>query len=177
MIDVEIDLSANHNGHFELKLCPVNSPKQIATQACMDKHPLYLDDVPTSYKFHIPPETKKKDVMRYQVKLPDGITCRQCVIQWTYITGKRLFALRCNLRSNCVNLCRKHLGTLQKWNIRCRLRRSRKLPKLRRCCHQDQYWCRLSSRLRHQTQRHLLQAIHAPVHVSLHFTGIFSSLY
>lgn len=87
MIDVEIDLSANHWGHFELKLCPVDSPKQPATQACMDKHPLYLESDPKSYKFFIPKETPKKDVIRYRVKLPEGITCRQCVIQWTYHTG------------------------------------------------------------------------------------------
>jgi hypothetical protein len=38
--------------------------------------------------FHIPLESKKKAVFRYKVRLPPYITCTQCVIQWTYYTGK-----------------------------------------------------------------------------------------
>jgi hypothetical protein len=38
--------------------------------------------------FHIPLESKKKEVFRYKVRLPPYITCTQCVIQWTYYTGE-----------------------------------------------------------------------------------------
>ncbi len=31
-ITVEVDLTTNHWGHFELKLCPVNDKTKIATQ-------------------------------------------------------------------------------------------------------------------------------------------------
>ena len=30
----KIDISANHWGHFELKLCPTNGKKRLATQEC-----------------------------------------------------------------------------------------------------------------------------------------------
>ena len=31
-VDIEIDISANHWGHFELKLCPVSGKTEEATQ-------------------------------------------------------------------------------------------------------------------------------------------------
>ena len=54
----------------------------------MDKYPLYLATDPTSSKYHIPEEIGKKATLNYEVLLPKGITCKQCVIQWTYYTGK-----------------------------------------------------------------------------------------
>ena len=85
-----MDLTTNHWGYFELKLCPVKNKKDIATQECMDKHPLYLADDPTSYKYQIPDDVGKKATLVYEVLLPKGITCKQCVVQWTYHTGKAI---------------------------------------------------------------------------------------
>ena len=86
-IDVEVDLTTNHWGFFELKLCPVNNRKEVVTQECLDSNPLTLVDDPASSKYYIPKGSKKKAYLSYQVKLPEGITCQQCVIQWTYNTG------------------------------------------------------------------------------------------
>jgi hypothetical protein len=33
MIDVEVELTANHRGHFQLKICPVGRGETEATQA------------------------------------------------------------------------------------------------------------------------------------------------
>lgn len=38
--------------------------------------------------YYIPPNTKKKAVLRYKVRLPPYVTCTQCVLQWTYYTGE-----------------------------------------------------------------------------------------
>jgi len=86
-IEVEIDLTTNHWGHFVLKLCPLNDVTEIVTQDCLDRYPLYLASDPTTYKYQIPEDTKKKSVVHYDVMLPKGITCKQCVVQWTYVTG------------------------------------------------------------------------------------------
>ncbi|XP_057653302.1 uncharacterized protein LOC130892086 [Diorhabda carinulata] len=86
-IDIEIELTANHYGRFEILLCPNNNPKQEATQSCFDRFPLYLNNRETSYI--IPENGKKKAVFRYQVRLPPYITCTQCVLQWTYYTGNQ----------------------------------------------------------------------------------------
>ena len=68
VIEVEIELTANHWGYFELKLCPTNDRKVVSTQECFDKHPLMLDDDPSEHKFYVPLDSKKKDVFRYKVQ-------------------------------------------------------------------------------------------------------------
>ena len=37
VIDIEIELTANHKGRFELKLCPVAAGRKEATQECLDR--------------------------------------------------------------------------------------------------------------------------------------------
>lgn len=91
-MDVEVELTTNHWGWFELKLCPVNDKLKLETYDCFNKYPLYLVDDPKSTKFYIPPDSKKKDVFNYKVQLPANVVCSQCVVQWTYRTGKRRLA-------------------------------------------------------------------------------------
>ncbi|EDS44396.1 conserved hypothetical protein [Culex quinquefasciatus] len=85
-IDVEIELTANHMGRFELFLCPNNNKYYEATQECFDRYPLYLSGT-SEVRYSIPPESGKKDIFRYRVRLPPYVTCTQCVMQWTYFTG------------------------------------------------------------------------------------------
>jgi hypothetical protein len=86
-MEVEVELTTNHWGWFEFKLCPVNAKTKLATKKCMDKHPLYLVNNPKETKFYIPPDSKKKDIFRYKVQLPSDVVCSQCVVQWTYRAG------------------------------------------------------------------------------------------
>ena len=90
-MEVEVELTTNHWGWFEFKLCPVNAKTTLATKKCMDKHPLYLVNNPKETKFYIPPDSKKKDIFRYKVQLPSDVVCSQCVVQWTYRAGKYHF--------------------------------------------------------------------------------------
>lgn len=85
-VDVEIELTANHMGRFELFLCPNNNAYYEATQDCFDRYPLYLTGT-SEVRYTIPPESGKKEIFRYRVKLPRRVTCTQCVLQWTYYTG------------------------------------------------------------------------------------------
>lgn len=87
-IDIEIELTANHYGRFELFLCPNNNPAQEATQDCFDRYPLHLSGT-TDFVYTIPEDGKKKAVFRYKVQLPAYVTCTQCVIQWSYYTGNQ----------------------------------------------------------------------------------------
>lgn len=36
-IDVEVELTANHWGRFEINLCPNNNPRYEASQECFDR--------------------------------------------------------------------------------------------------------------------------------------------
>ena len=40
VIGLEIDITANHRGTFQLKLCPLGPREAEASQACLDSHPL-----------------------------------------------------------------------------------------------------------------------------------------
>lgn len=62
-IDVEVELTANHFGRFEMFLCPNNDPSFEATQECFDRFPLVLSGS-REHRFYIPSETKKKGVFR-----------------------------------------------------------------------------------------------------------------
>lgn len=87
-IDIEVELTANHYGHFEIKICPNNNPAQEATQECFDHHPLYVSGA-RDVKYIIPEDGKKKAIFQYKVVLPPYVTCTQCVLQWTYYTGNQ----------------------------------------------------------------------------------------
>jgi len=39
-ITIRVELTANHRGYFEFRLCPNNAPRHAGTQACLDKHVL-----------------------------------------------------------------------------------------------------------------------------------------
>ncbi|XP_076039285.1 uncharacterized protein LOC143024375 [Oratosquilla oratoria] len=87
VIDIHSDLTANHRGYFEVKLCPNNNPNEIVTQECFDQYTLELADEPGNTKFIIPEDSKKTEYFIHKVKLPDGVTCTQCVLQWKYFAG------------------------------------------------------------------------------------------
>ncbi|XP_050314667.1 uncharacterized protein LOC126749085 isoform X2 [Anthonomus grandis grandis] len=87
-IDVEVELTANHYGRFEVFICPNNNDKQEATLDCFEKFPLYLAGT-KEVAFQIPEDGVKKAVFRYQVQLPPYVTCTQCVFRWVYFTGNQ----------------------------------------------------------------------------------------
>ncbi|KFM73151.1 hypothetical protein X975_18720, partial [Stegodyphus mimosarum] len=83
VIKSTVDITANHRGFFEFKLCPHNSPSIVATQSCLDQYPLELADG-SGTKYYPGPGTGPFSV---QLRLPDHLTCTQCVFQWTYTAG------------------------------------------------------------------------------------------
>lgn len=38
LIDVDVDITANHKGWFEFRLCPNNDVKKVASQTCFDNN-------------------------------------------------------------------------------------------------------------------------------------------
>lgn len=96
VINVTVDLTANHLGYFIFRICPHNNYRTPAKQKCLDKHPLGLaDGSGTKVKVH--------DYMNleqtFSLRLPADITCEQCVFQWSYYT-----ALTGELYQNCADV-------------------------------------------------------------------------
>lgn len=81
VIDIEIECTANHKGRMDFKLCPVKGRSE-ATQECLDHHRIVMED--GSDQFIIPKGTKMKETFNIRGRLPRGLTCDRCVMQWTW---------------------------------------------------------------------------------------------
>ena len=84
VIDIEIELTANHHGRFTLKICPVVAGRNEATQACLDQNPLRQLDGEQEFPIE---ETGQKVVVRRSAVLPRGLVCTRCVLQWTWTSA------------------------------------------------------------------------------------------
>nr|QSC42439.1 lytic polysaccharide monooxygenase D [Coptotermes gestroi] len=76
------NVTANHLGRLEFRLCPLKLKDELETEECFAKYPLKLADGSSSHRLVA---DVIGDVL-VDVVLPD-IKCEQCVLQWTYITG------------------------------------------------------------------------------------------
>lgn len=76
----KVRLTANHKGRWSLRLCPKPAGE---SQSCFDKYLLRRADGRGPFT-PVPGDTSDF-VVKY--KLPKGVTCKRCVMQWTYETG------------------------------------------------------------------------------------------
>jgi len=79
-LDAKVILTANHGGRWSLRLCP--NPKRV-TQRCFDRFLLRRADGRGPFT-PVPGETS---VFRVTYRLPKGVRCERCVLQWHYETG------------------------------------------------------------------------------------------
>jgi len=81
VIDIEIEITANHKGSFMLKLCPVRTRNGEATQDCLDRNILTQEDGDKRFPIYERPHSVK---LTRKARLPAGLTCSRCVLQWTW---------------------------------------------------------------------------------------------
>eukprot|EP00918_Siedleckia_nematoides_P023786 GHVU01051336.1.p1 GENE.GHVU01051336.1~~GHVU01051336.1.p1 ORF type:complete len:285 (-),score=6.29 GHVU01051336.1:129-983(-) len=85
VIEVKVEITANHEGWFEFRVCPNNDITRPASQACLNSYLLHqADGSGTRYQLG-----SSQGFITYNLKLPEGLTCSQCVLQWKYHTGNR----------------------------------------------------------------------------------------
>lgn len=92
IIDLEVECTANHKGRFDFKLCPVTGRNE-ATQECLDKYRIVMED--GADQFIIPKGTNMKETFKMKGRLPEGLVCDKCVLQWTWRSA--------NTWGNCGN--------------------------------------------------------------------------
>ncbi|KAK3594683.1 hypothetical protein CHS0354_016350 [Potamilus streckersoni] len=80
-ISVRIRITAYHGGYFEFRLCTQDDPHSNITQSCLDRHVLTISGT-GSIKYDINSIFLEYYVIK--IDLPDGITCKFCVLQWKY---------------------------------------------------------------------------------------------
>lgn len=83
VMPIKIRITTNHQGWFEFRLCPNNNIHKAATQQCLDQYVLPLANG-AGTMLPIPRDMYFTEV---KVKLPPGLTCSQCVLQWYWKTG------------------------------------------------------------------------------------------
>jgi hypothetical protein len=83
VIDTFVELTAVHLGHFEFRLCPLNNPQDVELENCFLSHILDFEDG----KREFPVTDEERIEYRMRVKLPEGLQCERCVLQWHYLTG------------------------------------------------------------------------------------------
>lgn len=82
VIDITLDVTADHKGWFEFRLCPNNNPAKVITHDCLNQNVLPIIGSGTRYT-----NPGGVGMKRLQVKLPDGLQCTQCVLQWKWHAG------------------------------------------------------------------------------------------
>jgi len=82
-IDITLDITVSHLGHFTFKLCYAESDLHDPSQLCFDRNILPV----------LPERTDSWELTEWvaqeytvRVQLPD-IECDRCVLQWTYTGG------------------------------------------------------------------------------------------
>jgi len=83
-ITIKVQIDSNHLGYFEFNICPNNNPSKIATPECFHQYLLEQADG-SGPRYTLPFRETKVYELKY--KLPTGLTCSQCVIQWRYVAG------------------------------------------------------------------------------------------
>merc|ERR1719239_790181 len=83
MIDVEVEVTTNHRGYFMYRLCPNNDVTQDPDQDCFDQFVLNTEHGDP----HLPITDWGLGWWNTRVQLPVGLTCDQCILQWTYTAG------------------------------------------------------------------------------------------
>src|SRR6185369_12561089 len=80
-----VELTANHRGYFEFRLCPQNNVSLPVEQSCLDENLLLVvhESGGSARKYYVTPD----NWFHLKVQLPKGLVCEQCVLQWQYVAG------------------------------------------------------------------------------------------
>lgn len=80
-INVIVEVKKNMRGYFEFRLCPEVSESVPVTHACLDKYHLEIEGHGKQF------EAVHRGMNHLQIRLPVGVACERCVLQWKWHTG------------------------------------------------------------------------------------------
>ncbi|XP_037091409.1 uncharacterized protein LOC119111709 [Pollicipes pollicipes] len=83
VVTVTVNITANHKGFFQFKMCSVPGFQTEATQECLDRTILEIAGT-GSTDYYITREVKAFYV---DVQIPSDLECEHCVFQWRYHCG------------------------------------------------------------------------------------------
>ncbi|KAK6184668.1 hypothetical protein SNE40_007097 [Patella caerulea] len=92
-IEVTTQITANHRGWYEFRLCAYDNPRGEdlehdtngnfveVSHECLNKHLLQVEDGGTRWYL---PAPYKVGLYTVRVKLPEGLSCHNCLFQWKW---------------------------------------------------------------------------------------------
>lgn len=80
-INIIVEVKKNMRGYFEFRLCPEVSESVPVTHACLDKYQLEVAGHGKQF------EAMHEGMNHLQIRLPTGVACERCVLQWKWHTG------------------------------------------------------------------------------------------
>ncbi|XP_063708829.1 uncharacterized protein LOC134837389 [Culicoides brevitarsis] len=85
-ITASVRITSNHKGYFKFDLCNMDplkaSGKKMEEESCFNVPVKTVDGKET----YLLPSTAAR-VYDVELQLPEGLTCKHCVLRWTYTTG------------------------------------------------------------------------------------------
>jgi hypothetical protein len=99
VIDARVDMMANHMGWFEFRIMPAYGNTEVSQdwlnllpleiiQAPSKRTNRYRWDIPGTYSNGVRPGWDRPSYS-FKLKLPDGLTCERCVLQWDWTCANR----------------------------------------------------------------------------------------
>lgn len=91
-VRLRVRITAAHGGRFSFGVCPLPraalrdaaEERRVVTQACFDEHPL-TNAADGSRHWWLGRQGEGEYVMKF--RLPPGVRCERCVLQWHYESG------------------------------------------------------------------------------------------
>ena len=121
-ITVEVTLTANHGGHFDLFVCPNG---RNPTRACFDSNPatlvrdeLYGGPVDSRYPeraYVYWPNRQNPGSYRFTYRLPQNVVGEQVLMQWRYVTANSCIPR--GYRDGAIRDALTRLGSVWSWNL------------------------------------------------------------
>lgn len=84
-IGIAVEVTVQHGGWFEFRICPNNNFRTPITHECLNRNLLPLADG-SGYRMYM----GTNDPVGFKnvtLRLPNGLSCEQCVLQWKWHTG------------------------------------------------------------------------------------------
>jgi len=81
VIDVTVRLTANHKGYFYFRICNLDAERE--SDACFERYKIRTKAGADTY----PLTTSAAKDYIISLQLPAGLSCKHCVMQWTYVAG------------------------------------------------------------------------------------------
>lgn len=92
-IQITVRTMSQQLGSYEFRICSKDNIHGAVTQACLDQNVLMVKDdtaVNSVFKprYYVTPSISNMPNHKITAKIPTGLTCKHCVLQWKFISGK-----------------------------------------------------------------------------------------